>query len=208
MSWARDDLAQVVLGQRLQHVDGGARQQRRSPRRKGLGGGADEGEQARLDVRQEGVLLALFEAMHLVHEDDGGRCSNPSRAAGRALDRFADLLHAAEHREMRGTGRRRHRPSAARWWSCRCRAGPRGCRNAAGRLEGHAQRTARAQQVLLADDLAQGLRPQALGQGFGWEGGMEVVVSRMRRARRRRGAIEVRRPRNVLGADHVPPAGA
>ena len=75
---ALHDLLQVVFGQRLQHVDRGARQQRRVHlERRVLGGGADEGEEARFDVRQEGVLLALVEAVHLVDEDDGAAAAAP-----------------------------------------------------------------------------------------------------------------------------------
>ena len=49
----------------------------------------------RLDVRQEGVLLRLVEAVHLVDEDD--RRPPAARQLG-ALDRLADVLDAAEHR--------------------------------------------------------------------------------------------------------------
>lgn len=67
----RDDLLEVGLAERLQHIHGGPREQRRVDlERRVLGGGADEGEEARLDVRQEGVLLALvedqYDAMHLL----------------------------------------------------------------------------------------------------------------------------------------------
>ena len=68
---------EVVVVERLQHMHRGARQQRRVDlERRVLGGRADEGEEPRLDVRQERVLLALVEAMHLVDEDDG----RPARA--------------------------------------------------------------------------------------------------------------------------------
>ena len=73
-------IAQVGVVERLQHVHRGARQQRRVDlERRVLGGRADEGEQARLDVRQEGVLLRLVEAVHLVDEHD--RARGPARCA-------------------------------------------------------------------------------------------------------------------------------
>jgi hypothetical protein len=65
----------------------GARQQRRVDlERRVLGGGADEGEQARFDMRQEGVLLGLVEAVHLVDEDQraAARCRAALRGASTA----------------------------------------------------------------------------------------------------------------------------
>ncbi len=94
------------------------------------------------------------------------RCSRPSRAAVRALDRLADVLHAAEHRadaeELRveGVG---HQPRDGGLADAGRAPQDAGMRLAG--LEGDAQRHARAQQVLLADDLAQRLRAQAFGEG-------------------------------------------
>jgi hypothetical protein len=59
------------------------------------------------------------------------------------------------------------RPAAAPAWSCPRPAGPRGSSTAAGRLEGHAQRLARAPAGALARHLVQRARPQALGQRRG-----------------------------------------
>src|SRR5690606_1977839 len=62
----------VLRRDRLQHVHAAAREQRRVQLEAGiLGGGADEQDAAAFDVRQEGVLLRLVEAVHLVHEQDG-----------------------------------------------------------------------------------------------------------------------------------------
>jgi hypothetical protein len=98
------------------------------------------------------------------------RCSCPSRDQRRALDGFADVLHAAEHRadaeELRieGVG---HKPRNGRLAGARRSPEDAGVRLAG--LEGDAQRHAGAEQVLLADDVAQGLaaagaRPAARGR--------------------------------------------
>ena len=77
---AVDDRAQLVVGERLEAEEGRAAEQRRVDLEEGvLGRRPDEGEQAVLDGGQEGVLLALVEAVHLVEEEDGARFSSASR---------------------------------------------------------------------------------------------------------------------------------
>jgi hypothetical protein len=106
---------------------------------------------------------ALVEAVHLVDEHDG-RAAPAQRATCGALHRLADVLHAAQHG-------RRSAMNCASNASAISRAsvvlpvpgGPRGSAVRLARLKRHAQRHALAQQVLLADDLAQGLGPQAFG---------------------------------------------
>ena len=67
---------------RLQHVHCRARQQRAVHfEGRVLGGGADEGQQALLDKRQEGVLLGLVEAVHFIHEQNGARPAAPAPAS-------------------------------------------------------------------------------------------------------------------------------
>ena len=67
-----DDGPQVVLAERLQGKDAGARKQRRDDlERRVLRGGPDEGDRALLDVGQNRVLLRLVEAMDLVDEEQG-----------------------------------------------------------------------------------------------------------------------------------------
>ena len=123
-------------------------------------------------MRQEGILLALVEAVDLVDEDDGAALLEPVARQGRALDRVADVLHAAEHGadadELRieGIG---HQPRDGGLAGAGRPPQDAGMRLA--RLEGDAQRHARPQQVLLADDLAQGLGPQAFGERLMGGGG-------------------------------------
>ena len=158
---------EVVVVERLQHVHRRARQQRRDDlERRVLGGRADEGEEARLDVRQEGVLLALVEAMDLVDEDDG----RPARGARRLrpLDRLADVLDAAEHRrhgDELGVERVGHQARQRRLADPR--RTPQDHRVQSPGFERHAQRLAGAEQVALADDLVERLRAQPFGERSG-----------------------------------------
>ena len=55
---------------------------------------------AALDVGQEGVLLRLVEAVHLVDEEDGVAARARERGFG-GLHRLADVLHAGEDRRER-----------------------------------------------------------------------------------------------------------
>ena len=123
-------------------------------------------KQARLDVRQEGVLLALVEAMHLVDEDDG----RPARGARRLrpLDRLADVLDAAEHRrhgDELGVERVGHQARQRRLADAR--RAPQDHRVQPPGFEGDAQRLAGAEQVALADHLVERLRPQPFGERRG-----------------------------------------
>ena len=209
---------QVVVVERLQHVHRRARQQRRVDlERRVLGGRADEGQESRLDMRQEGVLLALVEAVDLVDEDD----RRPARAARRLrpLDRLADVLDAAEHRRhgdelgVEGVGHeaRQRRLAGARRTPEDHRVQPPG-------LEGDAQRLARAEQVALADHLVERLRPQPFGERRGGgvgeaelERGLghgsrpaparrEPILPRRRRARQRGTRRDIRsRHRHAIG---------
>ncbi len=123
-------------------------------------------------MRQEGVLLALVEAVHLVDEDDGAA---PGRAGcvlqRRALrdlgllHRLPDVLHATEHRadgDELGVERTGHQ--AGDGGLAGAGRSPQDAAVRLTRLEGDAQRHALTEQLLLADHLAQRLRAQALGQ--------------------------------------------
>ena len=77
-------------------MHGGARQQGRIDlEARVLGRRADEGEQPRFDMRQEGVLLCFVEAVHFVDEDHRAQ-SLQARRTG-LLDRLADVLDAGQH---------------------------------------------------------------------------------------------------------------
>jgi hypothetical protein len=173
----------------------GARQQRRVDlERRVLGGGPDEGEQARFHMRQEGVLLRLVEAVHLVHEQHRG--ARPDlRSACACVDRLADVLDAGQHRRQHDEVRVHvPRPAGAPAWSCPRPAGPTGSSTATARFKGHAQRPARGQQVRWPMTWSSVARPQrsasgasapAAGSGVSnrasWAGMVRIVGSGPRR---------------------------
>jgi hypothetical protein len=108
-------------------------------------------------------LLSLVEAVHLVDEDHRA----PARRLHHlgALDRLADVLHTTEHRrhgdELRieGVGHQPRQRGLAH-----ARRAPQDHRMQPPRIERRAQRLARPEQVLLADDLVERVRAQPLGQ--------------------------------------------
>ncbi|OFV90089.1 MAG: hypothetical protein A3J75_01795 [Acidobacteria bacterium RBG_16_68_9] len=107
---APDNRTDVLRRQRLQDEDGGPRQQRRDDLKRGvLRGRADEHQGAVLDMRQEGILLCLVEAMDLVNDQYRGAPVVGSLRP-RLLDHVAQLLHPGEHgrevnaRRIRGLG--------------------------------------------------------------------------------------------------------
>jgi len=139
-----------------------------------LGGGADEDEGAVLDEGQEGVLLGLVEAVHLVHEQHraapvGGLC-----LLGR-LHRPADVLDAGEdggEGEEAGVGRLGD--EARQGGLAGPRRAPEDERVDLPALQGDAQGLALPQQVVLSHHLAPmagahpiGQRAGAVGHGTG-----------------------------------------
>src|SRR4051812_29283226 len=102
--------------------------------------------------------------MHLVDEEDGV-AAGARQFLLRLLQRLADVLHAAEHgREGNELGVERLRHEARDRCLPRPRGTPQDHRVRLARLEGEPQRLTGAEQVLLADDLVDGLRPQPLRQ--------------------------------------------
>ena len=112
-----------------------------------------------LDEREQHVLLRAAEAVHLVEEEDRALAVLAQPAAGPLRD-LADVLHARGHRREaleRLLGRARDEPGDRGL----ARAGrpPEDQRREPVRLDQHPQRLARAEQMLLADDLVE--RPRA-----------------------------------------------
>ena len=160
-----EDGDRVVLGERLEDEDLRPREQRRVDlERRVLGGGADEDDVARLDPREERVLLGLVEAVDLVDEQNRAA---PARAPGPLGlgHHLADLLDAREHRRKRDEVRARRlgdEPREARL--PRARRAPENHRLQQVALDGLPQRLAGRQQVLLAHVLVEGARAHALGK--------------------------------------------
>ncbi len=123
-------------------------------------------------MRQKRVLLALVEAVHLIHKDDGALLHEAALGRLGTLHRLADVLDPAEHGtdadELRiervghqaRNGRLAHTGRA-----------PEDAAVRPARLERQAQRHARPQHMLLADDFGELVRAQALGQGLVGDGG-------------------------------------
>ena len=118
---------ELRLGQALEHVHAAAREQRRVHlERRVLGGRADQGHGAPLDVRQERVLLGLVEAVDLVDEEDRAR-GRGAPGAPRPRRRRPRTSLTPESTAENGTKCAwRARPGARRASSSRCPAAPRG----------------------------------------------------------------------------------
>ncbi len=90
---AVDEHAESLVGQRLEADDAGARQQRAVDLEAGvLGGGAEKGDHAALDVGEHRVLLRLVETMDLVDEEHRALAEAP--AVARPLHDLAQLGYA------------------------------------------------------------------------------------------------------------------
>ena len=158
-------LPEFRLLQTLQHIHRRARQERAVHFERGIfRGGADEGEQALLDERQEGVLLPLVEAMHFVHEQDGVAPGLRQHGFG-ALHRLADFLDPGERRRQGdefGVEHIRHQPRERGL----AHAGrtPENHRMRLPRFEREAQRLARPDQMRLAHYIIESLRAHQLSQ--------------------------------------------
>ena len=155
------ELAEVVVGERLEAEQRAAREQRTGEREERvLGGRADEHEQALLDERQQHVLLGAGEAVHLVEEEDRALAALAEPGAG-ALGDLAHVLHA---RADRGERLERLGADARDEPGDRRLAGagrpPEHERRQPVRLDQDPQRLARPEQVLLADDLVERAGPQ------------------------------------------------
>ena len=193
-----DDVRHI---ERAQHVDASARQQRADDfEGRILGGRADERQRAVFDVRQEGVLLRLVEAMHFVEEQHGAAPAFGAHGA-RTFDGFADVLDAGHDRrelhEFRvgaACDQPRERGLA------RARRPPEDQRMQLTAFERLAQRLARAEHLFLADEFIERARPHAIGQRpqsiVGIRFAQEVGLSTGTSGCAARGHCAVRRPNN------------
>ena len=176
---AREDGEDLLFLQSPQHKHARSRQECRVHlERRVLGRGADEDDGPRFDVREEGVLLRLVEAVNLVYEQDRALASQTPGPLGGRHD-FLDVLDAGEHRAERDEARLRplgDEPSDRRL--ARTRRSPEDDRLQPIALDGLPQRTPGPEHVLLPDDLIEAARPHALGErrvGPRWCGWPVVV---------------------------------
>ncbi len=129
-----------------------------------LGGRREQRHRTVLDRGEQRVLLGLAEAVHLVDEEHGRRAARAALTAGR-VDHRPDVLDAGgqcRHRHEPPVGGARHQVRdgglAAAGWP------PQDHRHGGGTGDQLAQRCARGEQVLLADQLIQGDRAHPYGQ--------------------------------------------
>ena len=129
-----DDELDVGVLERLEPEDASPAEERRVDLEvRVLGRRPDERDRAVLDLRQEGVLLGLVEAVDLVEEEDGRRAApiEPLAGPGDRRPHVGDAAH--DGAQGRIAARRRPRPAAARASSCPSPAAPTGPSTRGGR---------------------------------------------------------------------------
>ena len=178
---ASQDLLDGVHRQRLQDEHLRAREQRGVDlERRILGRRADQHDVAGFHARQERILLRFVEAMNLVDEDDRATTGAAPPILRRGHDLF-DFLDARQHRaewnEVR-LGQLRDDAGERRLAGARRSPQDDGLQQVA--LDRLAQRLAGTEDLILADDLVERSRADALGQ---WRPGRGAGARNSRVAR-------------------------
>jgi hypothetical protein len=163
---AANQTADGVVIEGLQGEQDAARQQRRDHREvRVLGRGGEQRDRAVLDGCEQGVLLCLGEAVHLVDEQDGGRAAGAAPAPG-GVDDGADVLDAGgqrgerDERAVGGAGDQVRDGGLAA-----ARRPPEDDGEGAVARDELAQGRPGGEQVALADELVEGPGAHAYGQG-------------------------------------------
>ena len=180
---ARDQRRKRIMIQPLQHQHLTARHQR-AGQRKGriLGGRADQGDRAVFDLGEQAVLLGAIEAVDLVDEQERGLAGAPPRL--RLLVDLAQIGHARHHggqldqRLIEAPGEQ----PGERGLAGAGRA-PQDDRAELAAGEHAPERRVGAEQMVLADQLVEGLRAQPIGErlpdrGAGAPGCASVLANR------------------------------
>ena len=157
----------LFFGERFEHIDAAARQQRAVDfERRIFGRGSDQPNAAFFHVRQEGILLRFVEAVNFVDEDDGARAVLAG-AIGIAHD-LLDFLDAREHGgELDEVGFGHAGDDFGERRLARARRSPEDHRRGIVALDLHAQRFARADELLLPDEFIECARAHAVGERTG-----------------------------------------
>src|SRR5690606_24212177 len=165
---ALDDGADVLLAERVEHVDAGAGEQRgvecegRIFRRR-----PDQDDRSSLHVGEEGVLLRLVEAVDLVDEEDGLPALADAALLGLGDD-LAHVGHAPQHcREGDECASRRVGDHPRQRRLARAGRAPEDHGRDFVALDRLAEEPALAEQVLLTEDLVEraGAHPLRKGEG-------------------------------------------
>ncbi len=129
-----------------------------------LGGGTDHGQRAVLDRRQQSVLLSLVEAVDLVEEEDRALTALAEPLAG-AFDDLADVLHPrGDRRQLLARPGRRVGDRQCEGRLAGAGRPPEDRRRQPVLFDEPSQRAARADQVILADDVVDRARAEAGGE--------------------------------------------
>ena len=130
---AIDDRCHVLIGERVQHEDARAREERRVHfKRRVLGRRADHRHRSVLDIGQNRVLLPFVEAMDLVDEEHAASAHAPPRLG--LGDDAAQIRDTGAHRgKFARSARRSNARRSRRASSFRCRADPRESSTGRGR---------------------------------------------------------------------------
>ena len=164
MFGAADQLGQRVVVQPPEDQHLAAREERGIQfEARVLGRRADERDRAVLDIRQEAVLLRAVEAVDLVHEQQGALTG----AGGGA--RFGEhLFQVGDAREDSGNSDEAHADSIGEQprdgGLARARRPPQDHRGELAGGDHSSDRAVGAGQMLLADDLVQRPRTEAIGE--------------------------------------------
>ncbi len=174
---ARHDDSDLLIGERLEAVDPHPREERRVDLEVGvLGGRADEHHGAVFDVGQQRVLLGLVEAMDLVDEEEGPAAVEDEPLAGLA-DESPNLGHSAhDRRDSHQPRPDRVREDASQRRLAAARRTPQQQRAQVAAFRDPSERSARADQPLLADDLVEGPGPHPGGQRLRSRRGSESLL--------------------------------
>ena len=162
-----EQLEQVGLAERFEHVDLTTGEQRANHFERGvLGRGADQGDIARLDGRQQRILLRLGKTMDFVDEKNGRHCAEKLPALGLGYD-LAHLLHSTrDGTEGEKGGFQLCRDDLGQSGFAHARRSPQDEGRDASAGNHVAQHGAGADQVLLADIGVERKRAQTFCQRF------------------------------------------
>ena len=128
-----------------------------------LGGRPDEGDRAILDLGQQPVLLGAIEAVDLVDEQERGLTRAPPRLG--LLVNLAQVRHPGHHRrELHQWLVQAPGEQASKRGLAGAGRPPQDDRAELAAGEHAPERRVRAEQVVLADQLIQGLRAQPVGE--------------------------------------------
>ena len=160
-----DHRRDIVVRQRLEAPDPHPRQERAVDLEvRILGRGADQGHGPVLDMRQQGVLLGLVEPVDLVEEEDAARALQ-GQSLLRLGDRIPDLDDARhDGRQAREMGADLGGEQPRQAGLAGSRRAPQEERREVAPADAPPERSAIADEMLLADELVQAARAHPGGQ--------------------------------------------